>query len=233
MTTARLPRSRMAWRDQVAIAVVAALLGLLVVIQLRTQQADPGLSALSAQDLTILVANLNTRNEQLRGEVSTLQRELAALSASQERGQSSVDQIRRDLARTRAWAGLEPLTGRGIRITISGPIDGAGVEDVLNELRNAGAEAIAVGGVRVIAGTVVAGGPAAISVEDTPLRDPFEILAIGSPETLAGSLARVGGVISQLAATHPRVVVAITPADVVNVPATQRDLAPSHGAPRL
>jgi uncharacterized protein YlxW (UPF0749 family) len=233
MTAGRLPRVRIAWRDQVAVAAVAAILGLLVVIQLRTQQADPGLSALSAQELTILVANLNTRNEQLRGEVSTLERELASLSISQERGQSSVDQIRRDLAKIRAWAGLDPLTGRGIRITVSGPIDGAGVEDLLNELRNAGAEAIAVGGIRVAAGTVVAGGPDALSVENTALRDPFEIVAIGSPETLAGSLARVGGVISQLAATHPRVTVAMTPAEVVNIPATQRDLAPSHGAPRL
>ena len=144
-----------------------------------------------------------------------------------------MDQLRRDLAKIRAWAGLDPLTGRGIRIFISGPIDGAGVEDVLNELRNAGAEAIAVGGVRVAAGTVVAGGAGVISVENTPLRDPFEIVAIGSPETLAGSLARVGGVISQLAATHPRVSVAITPVEIVNVPATERDLSPIHGAPRL
>ena len=221
------------WRGQIAITVVAAILGLLVVIQLRTQQAAPGLSALSAQELTVLVANLNTRNEQLRTEVGSLQGELGTLAASKAKGQSSVDQIQRDLAEIREWAGLDPLTGPGIRILVSGPIDGAGAEDLLNELRNAGAEAIAVGDVRVVWGTVVGGAAGAASVENVALADPFEIRAIGSPETLAGSLARVGGVISLLAATHPRVVVSVTPADSIQVPATTRDLSPAHGAPRL
>ncbi len=229
--TARVTGKR--WRDQAAVAVVAAVLGVLVVIQLRTQQADPGLSALSAQDLTVLIANLNTRNGQLREEVATLSRELSTLSASQARGQSSVDQIRRDLAKVRAWSGLDPVAGRGVRILVSGPIDGPGVEELLNELRNAGAEAISVGGVRLVAGTVVAGSTGSIGVETTLLADPFEVVAIGSPEVLTGSLTRAGGVISLLAATHPQVHVVVTPADGLQVPATIRSLAPSHGAPRL
>jgi uncharacterized protein YlxW (UPF0749 family) len=224
---------RVTWRDQLAISAVAAVLGLLVVIQLRTQQANPGLSALTAQELTVLVANLNTRNEQLRGEIQSLDRELAALAAAQARGQSSVEQIRRDLDRIRAWAGLEALTGPGVRIDVRGPIDGAAVEEVLNELRNAGAEAIAVGGVRLASGTVVAGPQGAVSVENTALGDPFEIVAIGNPETLTGSLTRIGGVISLLAATHADASLTVTPADSVRVPGTERNLAPSHGAPRL
>ena len=44
-------------------------------------------------------------------------------------------------------------------ISISGPIDGSGVEELINELRNAGAEAIGVGGVRVVTGVVVTGAP--------------------------------------------------------------------------
>jgi uncharacterized protein YlxW (UPF0749 family) len=221
------------WRDQIAITVVSAILGLLVVIQLRTQQADPGLSALTAQELTVLVANLNTRNEQLRGEVATLERELGGLSADQARGESSLEQIRRDLGRVRAWAGLEPLTGRGIRIVVSGPIDGAGVEEVLNELRNAGAEAISVGGIRVVSGTVVAGRAGSVSIENTALGDPFDVLAIGSPETLTGSLTRIGGVVSMLAATYPGALLTVAPVESVRIPATTRNLAPGHGAPRL
>jgi uncharacterized protein YlxW (UPF0749 family) len=224
---------RASWRDQLAITVVAGILGFLLVIQLKIQQADPGLSALTAQELTVLVANLNTRNEQLRGEVTILDRDLAALTADQARGQSSVEQIRRDLGRIRAWAGLEALTGRGIRIEVSGPIDGGAVEELLNELRNAGAEAFAVGGVRVTSGTVVAGSAGSLSVENTAIGRTFEMLAIGSPETLTGSLTRIGGVISLLAATHPGVELTVVPAETVRIPATTRNLAPSHGAPRL
>lgn len=220
-------------RGQAAIAIVAAILGLLVVVQLRSQQEDAGLAALSAQDLTLLVANLSDRNGELRQEVASLEREVASLDAAQARGQSSVEQIRRDLAKVRAWAGLDGVSGKGVRVLISGPIGGVGVEDLLNELRNAGAEALSVGGVRIAAGTVVAGGAGSVSVENTLLADPFEIVAIGQPEILTGSLTRVGGAISLLAATHPMVRVAVVPSDALAVPATGRTLAPVNAAPRL
>lgn len=168
-------------RNQVSMAIVAGILGLLVVIQLRAQASATGLEALSAQELTQLVANLNTRNDQLRVEIATTERELADLAAAQARGDTSAVQLNRDLGRVRAWAGLDAVTGSGIRVTVAGKISGAGIEDLLNELRNAGAEAIAVDDVRVVPGSVVAGGPGALSVENSSLSDPFEISAVGNP----------------------------------------------------
>ena len=50
-----------------------------------------------------------------------------------------------------------PSTGPGVTISVRGAIDGSGVEELINELRNAGAEAIATGGVRVVTGVVVSG----------------------------------------------------------------------------
>ena len=49
--------------------------------------------------------------------------------------------------------------GEGVTITVSGPIGGPGVEELLNELLTAGAEAVAVEEVRVVPGSVVAGPP--------------------------------------------------------------------------
>ena len=49
-----------------AIGIVLTLLGFLVVAQLRSQALDQGLAALSVQELTELVANVTTRNNQLR-----------------------------------------------------------------------------------------------------------------------------------------------------------------------
>jgi uncharacterized protein YlxW (UPF0749 family) len=220
-------------RNQLTISAVTLALGFLVVVQLQVQQSSPGLAALSAQDLTVLVANLNTRNDQLRTEIARLERELAGLTGAQSRGETSVDQIRQDLARLRAWSGLEPVVGPGVTITISGAIGGAGVEDLINELHNAGAEAITVDDVRVVPGSVVAGPARGLSIENTPLEDPFEVRAIGSPETLTGSLTRIGGVIAQLAATYPLAELTVTPVDRLELPATDRDLLPRNGRPRL
>ncbi|MER3418324.1 MAG: hypothetical protein C4343_04315 [Chloroflexota bacterium] len=223
-------RSRSA---QLSLSIVAFLLGLLVVAQLRAQAGAAGLEARSAQELTVLVANLTTRNDQLRSEVGALEREVNDLTEAAARGESSVDRLRSDLARLRLWAGLDPVVGPGVRITVAGPIPGSAVEDLLNELRNAGAEAIAVGGIRIVPGSVVAGPPGALSVENTALSDPFEIEAIGSPETLTGSLTRTGGIIAQLSARFPEATVTVTPIERLRLPATDRDLRPSHGTPTL
>jgi uncharacterized protein YlxW (UPF0749 family) len=220
-------------RNQLTIAAVAFILGLLVVVQLRAQSTGTGLAALSAQDLTVLVANLNERNDQLRREVASLEGELATLTANQGRGDASIDEIRMDLRRVRAYAGLDPVVGPGVSIQISGPIDSDGLDDLINELRNSGAEAIAVDGRRIVPGLVVDGGPGSISVDGESLADPFELVAVGASEQLTGSLTRSGGVIAQLAATLPNVVLTVTPLDRIELPATTRDLIPDNGHPRL
>jgi len=219
--------------SQLTIAAVALVLGILVVIQLRSQAGPSGLAQLSSQDLTVLVANLNARNDQLRRETGMLQSELTTLQANRSRGDASVDEITADLQKVRAYAGLDPVGGPGVTISIRGPIDGEGLEELINELRNAGAEAISVGSVRVVTGVVVVGQPGAAQVDGTSLGAAFDLDAIGAPDKLTGSLTRSGGVIAQLAATLPDVVVTVTPTDRLELPATTRTLVPAHGRPRL
>jgi len=220
-------------RNQLTIAAVTLVLGLLVVVQLRSQAGPTGLELLSSQDLTVLVANLNARNDQLRREASTLEQELSTLVANRSRGDVSLDEISADLERVRAYAGLDPVGGPGVTISISGPIDGPGLEELINELRNAGAEAIKVGDIRVVAGVVATGPPGEAQVDGTRLGIGFDLDAIGAPDKLTGSLTRSGGVIAQLAATQPDVVVTVTPIDRLEMPATTRTLVPAHGRPRL
>jgi uncharacterized protein YlxW (UPF0749 family) len=162
-----------------------------------------------------------------------LESELTTLQANRSRGDASVDEITADLQKVRAYAGLDPVGGPGVTISIRGPIDGEGVEELINELRNAGAEAISVGSIRVVTGVVVIGQPGAAQVDGTSLGAAFDLDAIGAPDKLTGSLTRSGGVIAQLAATLPDVVVTVTPTDRLELPATTRTLVPAHGRPRL
>ena len=141
-------------RNQLTIAAVAFVLGLLVVVQLRTQASGAAFAGLSSQDLTVLVANLNARNDQLRREASpTSQRELATLTANA-RPRRRLD---RRAARRPAAGPAVRRPGSGDRSRASSSSSaarstGPAVEDLLNELRNAGAEAIAIDGVRVVPG---------------------------------------------------------------------------------
>jgi uncharacterized protein YlxW (UPF0749 family) len=220
-------------RNQLTLAAVAFVLGLLVVVQLRAQASGSGLAALSSQELTVLVGNLNAHNESLRGEIASLERDLTTLTGNRDRGASSVDEALSELAQIRAYAGLEPVGGPGVTVTVDGPIDGPGVEDLINELRNAGAEAIGVDGIRLAAGSVVTGTAGDLSVDGVELAPSFEVGAIGPPETLTGSLTRSGGLVAQLAATYPDVLLTVTPVERMALPATTRNLLPSHGGPRV
>ncbi len=221
-------------KSQLTIAAVACLLGLLIVVQLRGQAGGSGLATKSPQDLTVLVANLNTENDRLRTEVSTLQGQRDELRANRATGATSVGQLESDLGRIRAWSGLDPIAGKGVAILVSGEIDALAVDDLLNELRNAGAEAIAIEDIRLISKTTVSGVPGSLDLDGFLVRDPFTIRAIGKPETLVGSLTRVGGIVAQLAATNPGATVEVQPVDqLMTLPATRRNLVPDHGHPRL
>ena len=220
-------------RSQLTIAAVAAVLGLLVVVQLRGQTGGSALQSKSAQDLSSLVASLNDENDRLRAEISNLTQQRDELRADRTSGATSVGQIQSDLGRIRAWSGLDPVAGRGVEITVTGEIGAASVDDLLNELRNAGAEAIAIEDLRVIARTTVSGVPGSLDVDGFLLRDPFTIRAIGRPEVLVGSLTRVGGIVARLGAINPGVTVDVRPVDEpMTLPATKRDLVPDHAQAR-
>lgn len=218
---------------RLAVTAVMLVLGFLVVVQLRSQAADEGLSGLSVQELGELVGNLTTRNDQLRDEIRTLESQRDGVAQAVERGDTSSVQIRTDLKRVLGWSGALPVTGTGVRVVVDGTLPGSAVNELMNELRNAGAEAISIGTIRVVPGVVVTGPPGSLVVTGIPLADPIEILAMGQPEVLNGSLTRAGGPIAQFAARYPGVVITVSAEDRMTWPATDRDLNPKLGKPRL
>lgn len=220
-------------RGPMAVAAVLFLLGFLVVVQARSQAQDQGLAQLSVQDLTELVANVTARNNQLRVEVATLQAQQAQLASAAQRGDTSTTQIRSDLSHILAWAGALPITGQGVRVTVSGPLPAQSVTRLVNELRNAGAEAIAVNDVRIVPGVVVTGDPGKLVIGGTAAPGALTLVAVGQPETLAGSLSRAGGIVAQLTAQFPAITMRVDPADRIEIPATTRSLTPTLGRPRL
>jgi uncharacterized protein YlxW (UPF0749 family) len=218
---------------RLAMTIVLALLGFLVVVQARSQATDNGLNGLSVQDLGELVANLTTRNNQLRDEVGALEQQREAVRAAVNRGDTSAVQIRTDLTRVLGWSGALGVTGTGIRVSVDGDLPGDAVEELLNELNNAGAEAIAIGETRVVPGVVVSGAAGDLTVSGVPLKGPLRILAIGETDALAGSLARAGGPIAQFAARYPDVTISVDGEERVTLPPTDRDLTPRLGRQRL
>jgi uncharacterized protein YlxW (UPF0749 family) len=75
-----------------------------------------------------------------------------------------------------------------------GKVDAPIILDTVQELRDAGAEAIQVGDARVVANTWFADTPNGISVSGTEVRAPYVIRAIGDAPAMAGAMEIPGGV---------------------------------------
>ena len=198
-TLARMGRPR-ATRGNALAAVLAATLGFAMATQVHQNRAS-GLDNLSQDDLVALLDGeaqqavrlsrqadaLTYTRDQLRGSGG----DQAALRAAQQR-----------LTQLGILAGTLPATGPGIRIAIADPkagVQAANLLDAVEELRDAGAEAIQVNDVRVVASTYFStGSDNRLQVDGKPISAPYDLRAIGDSHTMSTAMAIPGGVVSTL-----------------------------------
>ncbi|MFV9636873.1 DUF881 domain-containing protein [Mycobacterium neumannii] len=188
-----------------ALAVVlCVLLGVAIVTQVRQNESGDSLETARPADLLVLLDSLQQREAALNTEVSDLQRTLAQLQASGSSDQAASENAQARLAALSILIGTVPATGPGVTLTITDTAPGVPAEtllDVINELRNAGAEAMEIRGggadaqaaVRVGVDTWIVGNPGALVVDDVTMSPPYSVLAIGDPPTLAAAMTIPGG----------------------------------------
>ena len=92
--------------------------------------------------------------------------------------------------------------GKGVVITISkgtkDRIDAATMFELIEELRNAGAEVMAVNTVRVVTSTYFADTKTGLICDGQELSTPYKVKAIGDPQNLQNAVNIAGGVGSRL-----------------------------------
>lgn len=184
-----------------ALAVVlCVLLGIAIVTQVRQNESGDSLETARPADLLVLLDSLQQREAALNTEVTDLQRTLAQLQASGSNNQAAIENAQARLAALSILIGTVPATGPGVTLTITDTAPGVPAEtllDVINELRNAGAEAMEIRGgqtaVRVGVDTWVVGPPGALVIDSATLNPPYSVLAIGDPPTLAAAMNIPGG----------------------------------------
>jgi uncharacterized protein YlxW (UPF0749 family) len=184
------------------VALAVGVVGFLVAAQLGTTgRGTENLAAESESDLTRIFASLNEESAALRDEISQLRLELAALQSSAERDQLARGAAQRQLSDLEILAGIVPARGPGVAVRISDPNATFEFElllDLVQELRDAGAEAIAVNGRRVGGTTAFSARGSAVTVDGQEVAQPYEVLAIGDPATLEVGLKIPGGAVDTL-----------------------------------
>ncbi len=184
-------------RGTVAVTALAVLLGLGMSIQFR-QTRDQGLEQLREPELIGILDTVNQRAARLNDEVNALTTTRDQLRTGQADARSAVEAAQSRLDSLEVLVGTVAARGPGITVTIVDPerkLAATTMLDAIQELRDAGAEAIQVGSVRVVASTsFVTTTDGRIVIGDRPLDPPLTILAIGDPQTLTAALAIPGGV---------------------------------------
>ena len=210
---------------QLSLFVVALVIGVLLVGQLRSQARPIELSSLSAQELSTLIETLSARNVELNDGLAVLREQIRDYERAELQGQSDLTISEETLHRISAFGGLEAVEGQGIEIDVEGSFDPTAVNDLIYELRNAGAEAIAVDDIRITARSVAALGTSAIEIDGAEIGQSFRIRAIGSPDGLQAAIERPGGILTLLQQSISARFT-VTQVEMLTVPETERDLLP-------
>jgi uncharacterized protein YlxW (UPF0749 family) len=210
---------------QLSLFGVALVVGILLVGQLRSQARPIELSSLSAQELSTLVETISTRNVELSDGLAGLRDQIRDYERAEIEGQSDLAISEEALQRIGAFGGLAAVEGQGIVLEIEGSFDPTAVNDLIYELRNAGAEAISVDDVRISAQSVAVLGSRAITIDEVAIGQSFTVRAVGSPDGLRSAIERPGGLLTLLEQSINARFTLNEVSDLL-VPATERDLAP-------
>ena len=183
------------------IALVCVLIGFMVAVQFRTaQDAKGSLSQQRIEEISDRLLQTEHERDELSEELHKMQ--TAAVSTD--------NQQEKDLLRYRA--ALVPLEGEGVVVRMDDstkPVKAGEnpnlyvIHDddllrVVNELRAAGAEAIAINGQRLTGTSEIRCAGPTLSVNNVRSSAPFEIRAIGDKKSLENALRMRGGVAETL-----------------------------------
>lgn len=215
-----------------SVALVSIALGVILSVQFRlTRDVQHNEAVQRTQELADQVEQMKKEHEVLQAQLNRMRGQLESLPAG-----PLAPQIKEEMDLAMIFAGITELTGSGVEVTLKDSSDSPKLNDnpnfylvhdedilkVVNELKAAGAEAIAVNGQRIVATTEISCSGPTIRVNKKALVPPFVITAIGSPETMEGALKMRGGVIDYL--QFCGIQVSIKKLDQLIIPAYSRSI---------
>lgn len=201
----------------VVMLIIFMILGFALATQVRAQRSDP-LEGLSEQDLVTVLDELGTREQNLRARRSELASELDDLQSAASEAEAREQASAKAALQAQIGAGTVAVQGTGVSVSVVDPGNSLSPTQfvmTLGELRNAGAEAIDLNGVRLTTRSAFTGQAGAIVVDGTPVASPYTWTVIGESQTIATALEIQAGSASQMRAKGATVT--ITPMDHVQI----------------
>lgn len=189
-------------RAQLIVAVLLFGLGFGLAVQVASNsEGDSALRGARQEDLVRILDELDDRTERLEDEKQGLEKQRDELENSSDQAEEARRQTAEKERQLGILAGTVAAQGPGITLVIEdtkGMVKANMLLDAVQELRAAGAEAIQLDGVRVVAGTYLSDSGNGVSVDGNKITAPYRFKVIGKPQDLEPALNIPGGVVQTL-----------------------------------
>ncbi|WP_318204645.1 DUF881 domain-containing protein [Streptomyces sp. SCL15-4] len=217
-------------RAQLIVAVLLFGLGFGLAVQVASNSdTDSALRGARQEDLVRILDELDSRTQRLEDEKQGLEKQRQELQSSSDQAAEARRQTAEKARQLGILAGTVAAQGPGITMTIEdtkGTVKADMLLDAIQELRAAGAEAIQVNGVRVVAGTYFADSDRSVSVDGNKINAPYRFRVIGKPQDLEPALNIPGGVVQTL--KKEQATVTVEQSDKIVVDALRRAERPDY-----
>ena len=188
--------------------ILSVLLGVFISIAIKQNDQPDFLTSVREDELVLILDDLSKQKDTLEIELLKQSQILDSLKSgsgdeARKAAQNRIDQLI-------LLSGTAPVAGRGIQVLITGDVYSVNsftILDTVQELRDAGAVAIEVNGVRVINSTYFTDTNEGISVNKTKIRSPYKLLALGDPETMSTALKIPGGMSENVTTSGGNVII--------------------------
>lgn len=189
-------------RAQLIVALLLFGLGFGLAVQVASNSdTDSALRGARQEDLVRILDELDSRTQRLEDEKQGLEKQRQELQSSSDQAAEARRQTAEKERQLGILAGTVAAQGPGITMTVEdakGTVKADMLLDAVQELRAAGAEAIQLNGVRVVASTYFADSGNGVSVDGNKINAPYRFQVIGKPQDLEPALNIPGGVVQTL-----------------------------------
>jgi len=220
----------------ITIGVLCALLAIGISIQLKTiRNTNAVIPQVDGQEdeLRNEVISWKEKYDEAVESLENAEKELEKQREFATKDNSEYTKMEKEIKFVNTYLGLTEVTGKGVVVTLKDNqevnADTPGVLDVsdylvhdgdiiqvINELKNAGAEAISVNDQRIVGTTAIVCDGNVVRINGEKIGAPYIIRAIGIPEYLESSLLRPEGYIARL--KRDGVITEVTKANTIIIP---------------
>lgn len=190
----------------ITLGLMCLLLTAAIIIQINTNNLTDATvgKTLKENELRDEVLKWKEKYDRKYDELQRVEEELEQERQKSTSNDETSIKKQKELERINTYLGLTDVQGEGIIITLKDNITSkfgtsddivhySDLREIVNELKNAGAEAISINDQRIVPTTVINCVGTVVQINDKKVGVPFVIKAIGNQASLYGAITRTGG----------------------------------------